>query len=100
MILLKSQPPLLSTVDVCGCNHAEEGIDSDVVDDSTGDDDDEKDAKHKMAFPRTAEQHAAFKRLALELETDAKLVTLAGWRPYTRPRDLRKTFVSSLIQLQ
>ena len=91
-------------MDVCGCNHDsapdEEGIDSDVVDDSTGDGDDEKDAKkEKMAFPRTAEQHAAFKRLALELETDAKLVTLAGWRPYTRPRDLRKTFVSSLIQL-
>ena len=78
-------------MDVCGCNHdSTENIDNE--------DDDFDDDEEMALFPRTAEQREAFKRLALELETDAKLVTLAGWRPYTRPRDLRKTFVSFLHQ--
>ena len=78
----------LSIVDVCGCDQGPAPDEED-----TEDDDEEEDTMFTL---RTPEQQAAFKRLALELETDAKLVTLAGWRPYTRPRDLRKTFVSVL----
>ena len=72
-------------MDVCGC-------DQDTAPDE--EDTEEEDEEDDMFSLRTPEQQEAFKRLALELETDAKLVTLAGWRPYTRPRDLRKTFVS------
>ena len=72
-------------MDVCGCDQ-----DTAPDEEDTKDEDEEDD----MFSLRTPEQQEAFKRLALELETDAKLVTLAGWRPYTRPRDLRKTFVS------
>ena len=75
-------------MDVCGCKQSSDH-------EATTDDEDSEDYEEEddMKFSRTAEQHAAFKRLALELETDASLVTLAGWRPYTRPKDLRKTFV-------
>ena len=77
-------------MDVCGCKQSSDQ-------EGTTDDEDSEDyneEEDEMEFSRTAEQHAAFMRLALELETDASLVTLAGWRPYTRPKDLRKTFVS------
>ena len=77
-------------MDVCGCDQ-DTAPDEEETEDEDEDDD--------MFSLRTPEQQEAFKRLALELETDAKLVTLAGWRPYTRPRDLRKTFVSLSSQL-
>ena len=84
-------------MDVCGCNKDSAPVQDDITNGENFYDDTDEDFA-KIAF-RTPEQHAAFKRLALELETDAKLVTLAGWRPYTRPRDLRKTFVSfSLVK--
>ena len=86
-------------MDVCGCSQHSAPVQDDINNNEGDYTDDTDEDSIKMFFFRTAEQNAAFKRLALELETDAKLVTLAGWRPYTRPRDLRKTFVSfSLVK--
>jgi hypothetical protein len=48
-------------------------------------------------FPRTPEEGIAYRDMMLEAGTSRKIITLRGVRKWTRPKDLRKRFVSTLL---
>jgi hypothetical protein len=47
-----------------------------------------------MKIARTQEEYKDFINMKLKIDTSEKLISLRGVRKWTRPRDLRKTFVS------